>query len=158
MVAPVKACNFANIRLRHSCIFVKFLKLLGTYFDPLLDFLKIHKNTGEKIFAKYLPANGCFVKTNTINCDDNGNTMFPNTRAFACTRQPMKRNFTWSTKRSICVTARPFKNIEDDNLIAPTDTSFCKYRNHAKILIVFKRWCNCLILCEIIFQLEILRD
>ena len=58
------------------------------------NILKIHKNTGEKIFAKYLSADGCFVKTNIINCDDNDNAMFPNTRAFAFTRQPMKRNFT----------------------------------------------------------------
>ena len=58
------------------------------------NFLKVHKNTGEKIFAKYLSADGCFVKTNTINCDDNDNAMFPNTRAFAFTRHPMKRNFT----------------------------------------------------------------
>ena len=42
------------------------------------NFLKVHKNTGEKIFAKYLSADGCFVKTNTINCDDNDNAMFPN--------------------------------------------------------------------------------
>ena len=58
------------------------------------NFLKVYKNTGEKILAKYLSADGCFVKTNTINCDDNDNAMFPNTRAFAFTRQPMKRNFT----------------------------------------------------------------
>ena len=57
------------------------------------NFLKVHKNAGEKIFAKYLSADGCFVKTNAINCDDNGNAMFPNTRAFAFTRQPMERNF-----------------------------------------------------------------
>ena len=57
------------------------------------NFLKVHKNTGKKIFAKYLSADDCFVKTNTINCDDNDNAMFPNTRAFAFTRQPMKRNF-----------------------------------------------------------------
>ena len=82
MVAPLKACNFTNIRLRHGFIFVKFLKLFGTYFDALLDLSKVHENTGEKIFAKYLSAAGCFVKTNTINCDDNGNAMFPNTRAF----------------------------------------------------------------------------
>ena len=25
------------------------------------------------MFAKYLSADGCFVKTNTINCDDNNN-------------------------------------------------------------------------------------
>ena len=47
-----------------------------------------------RCLAKYLSADGCFVKTNTINCDDNDNAMFPNTRAFAFTRQPMKRNFT----------------------------------------------------------------
>ena len=29
------------------------------------------------MFAKYLSADGCFVKTNTINCDDNDNAMFP---------------------------------------------------------------------------------
>ena len=57
------------------------------------NFLKVDKNRGEKIFAKFLSADGCFVKTNTINCDDNDNAMFPNTRAFAFTRQPMKRNF-----------------------------------------------------------------
>ena len=57
------------------------------------NFLKGYKSTGEKMFAKYLSADGCFVKTNTINCDDNDNAMFPNTRVFAFTRQPMKRNF-----------------------------------------------------------------
>ena len=55
------------------------------------NFVKVNKDTGEKIFAKYLSADGCFVKTNTINCDDNNNAMFPNTRAFAFTRQ---RSFT----------------------------------------------------------------
>ena len=58
------------------------------------NFVKVNKNTGEKVFAKYLSADGCFVKTNTINCDDNDNAMFPNTRAFAFTRQSMKRDFT----------------------------------------------------------------
>ena len=48
------------------------------------------------MFAKYLSADGCFVKTNTINCDDNDDAtyLFPNTRAFTFTRQLMKRNFT----------------------------------------------------------------
>ena len=58
------------------------------------NFLKVHKNTVEKIFAKHLSADGCFVKSNTINCDDNDSAMFPNSRAFAFTRQPMKRDFT----------------------------------------------------------------
>ena len=43
------------------------------------NFLKVHKNTGEKIFNKYLSEDGCFVKTSTINCDDNDNAMFSNT-------------------------------------------------------------------------------
>ena len=65
---------------------MNFVKLFERYFDS-------HKNTGEKIFAKYLSTNGCFVITNAINCDDKDNAMFPNTRAFAFTRQSMKRNF-----------------------------------------------------------------
>ena len=31
--------------------------------DVVQEFTKVHKNTGEKIFAKYLSADGCFVKT-----------------------------------------------------------------------------------------------
>ena len=58
------------------------------------NFLKVYNSTGEKIFAKYLSTDGCFVKTNTINCDDNDTAMFPNTRVFAFTTQPMKGNFT----------------------------------------------------------------
>ena len=73
MVASVKACNFTNIRLRHGCMFVKSLKLFGTYFDALLEFSESSQKNGEKIFAEYLSADGCFVKTNAINCDDNDN-------------------------------------------------------------------------------------
>ena len=58
------------------------------------NFLKVRKNTGEKLFARYLSTDGCFVKTETINCNDNDNAMFPNTRTLAFTRQPMKRNYT----------------------------------------------------------------
>ena len=31
---------FTNIRLRHGCFFVNFLKLFGTHFDALLEFAK----------------------------------------------------------------------------------------------------------------------
>ena len=86
VVAPVKACNFTNIRLHHGCIFVNFLKLFETYFDALLEFSKSSQKYWRKKFAKYLSADGCFVKTNTINCDDNDNAMFPNTRTFVFTR------------------------------------------------------------------------
>ena len=64
--ATVKACNFTEIRLCHECFFVNFLKIFRTFFFFLMcckNFLKIHKNSGEKMFAKYLSADGCFVKT-----------------------------------------------------------------------------------------------
>ena len=36
------------------------------------NFLNVLKNTGEKMFAKYPSADGCFAKkSNTINCEDN---------------------------------------------------------------------------------------
>ena len=98
MVAPAKACNFSNIRLHHGCISVNFQKLFEKHFDALPEFSKssqkyLLNNTCEKIFAKYLSADACSVKTNNINCDDNDNAMFSNTRVLSFTRQPMKRNF-----------------------------------------------------------------
>ena len=33
--------------------------------------LKVYKNIGKKMLAKDLSADGCFVKTNTIDFDDN---------------------------------------------------------------------------------------
>ena len=141
VAAPVKACNFTNIRLCHGWIFVKFLKLFSECkLMCCQNFLKVHKNTSEKIFAKYLSANGCFVKPNTINCDDNNNTLFPNTRAFAFTRQPMKQNFTWSTRAIHLHSSLAFlcqlkfwyaKKLRINLRIAQTDTSFCKYWDHA---------------------------
>ena len=60
------------------------------------NFLKVHENTGEKMFAKYFSADSCFVKTRilltvmiTVIC-----YLFPNNGALAFTRQPMKQNFT----------------------------------------------------------------
>ena len=73
---------------------MKFLKLFGKYFDALLEFSKSSQKYWQKNIAKYLSTDGCFVKTNTINCDDNDTAMFPNTRVFAFTTQPMKGNFT----------------------------------------------------------------
>ena len=156
---------------------MNFLKIFGTFLFVCFfwfflmrrkNFVEVDKNTGEKMFAKYLSADGCFVKAIILltvmikTC-----YMVPDTMAFAFTRQPMKRNFTWSNRAIHLRSSTAFlsrlkfwfaKKLKMNLRIAPTDTSFCKYRDHAKILIVFKRWCNCLILCEIIFQLEILRD
>ena len=36
---------------------------------------------------------------------------------------------------------------EDECLYCPTEVSCWKSRDHAKIILAFKRWCNCLILC-----------
>ena len=75
------------------------------------NFLKAHENTDEKLFAKISLCRWFLRKNNnTTNCDDN-NDLFPDTRAFAFTRQPMKRNFTWSTgavTESLCAAAPPF--------------------------------------------------
>ena len=55
------------------------------------NFLKVVKNTGENMFAKYLSADGYFVKVLTVMITT---MLFPDTRAFAFTKQPMKQNFT----------------------------------------------------------------
>ena len=60
---------------------------MGTYFHALLEFSKSSQKYWQKIFAKYLSADGSFVKTKTIIYNDNNNAMFLNTRAFAFTRQ-----------------------------------------------------------------------
>ena len=71
VAAPVKACNFTRIRLRQGWFFVNVLKLFGTYFDALLEFSESSQKYWRKKFAKYLSADGCFLKANTINFDDN---------------------------------------------------------------------------------------
>ena len=172
------------------------------------------------MFAKYLSADSCFVKTNTINCDDNDDATYflilgrllllalrevskygvisglyflvfgMNTEIYGLNiriqsehRKIRTRNNSvfghfsrsvgssgneiWSTKAIHLRSSSVFlcrlmfwfaKKLKINLRIAPTNTIFWKYRDHAQILIVFKRRCNCLILCEIIFQLEILRD
>ena len=71
VAAPVKGCNVTNVRLRHGRLFVNVLKLFGTYFYALLEFSKSSQKYWRKQFTKYLTADGCFVKNNTINFDDN---------------------------------------------------------------------------------------
>ena len=90
----MKTCNFTKIRLYHGCFLCELSKSFRNVFLMCCKhFLKAHKNNSEKMFAKYLSADACFVKT-TIKND----YLLPDTRAFAFTRQPMKRNFTWSTR------------------------------------------------------------
>ena len=46
--------------------FVKVLKFLVRFLMRCNNFLKVHKNTGENFFAKYLSAYCCFVKTTIL--------------------------------------------------------------------------------------------
>ena len=111
VAAPVKkACNFTNnIRLQHGWFFVNFLKLFGTYFDALLEFAKSSQKYWRKKFAKYLSADGCFVKTDTINCDDNDDaTCFLILGRFTFTRQLINEISLEVLERFICVAARSF--------------------------------------------------
>ena len=66
VVAPVKACNFTNIRLHHGCIFVNFLKLFETYFDALLEFSKSSEKYWRKNICQISLYRWLFEKTNTI--------------------------------------------------------------------------------------------
>ena len=80
----------------------------------------------KKIFAKYLTADGCFVKTNTTNCDDNNNSMFPITRAFAFTRQPMNfllkhQSNPFAQQLGLCMSTNVLicEKIEDEPAYCP---------------------------------------
>ena len=62
LATSAKACNFTKIRFAGGCFFVDILKM-NVFLMQCKNFLKVHKNTGEKMFAKYLSADDCFVKT-----------------------------------------------------------------------------------------------
>ena len=67
LAASVKACNFTIIRLLQGCVFLlTFEKFSECFFDALQEVLKVHKNTGEKIFTKYLSADGCLQIIETL--------------------------------------------------------------------------------------------
>ena len=77
---------------------------------------------------------------NTINCDDN-DSIFSDTRAFAFTRQSMKRNFAWSTRAIHLLSSLAFlsrlkfwfaKILKMKLRIAPTETNFCKLSRPCK--------------------------
>ena len=134
--------------------FVNFLKIFGTFFFFIFNFilfyffwcvarnfLKVGKNTGEKMFAKYLSADGCFVKTIILTLMITTMLSVPDTRAFTVTRQPMKRNLTWSTRAIHLRSCKAFlfrlkfwfaKKIKINLLISPTDTSFGKLSRPCK--------------------------
>ena len=98
VAAPVKACNFTSIRLRHRWFFVNNPKRFWTYLDALLEFSKSSQKDWQK-FPKYLSADGCSVKTNTTNCDDNNDAdCFLILGHLPLLRQLMKQNFSRSTR------------------------------------------------------------
>ena len=139
-------------QLFHGELFIKFFSLKCSLNVLQMSRTLWHWGNTQRIFPEY--------------CVTDGN-LFPNVRAFTFTRQPIKWKFTWGTRvihlrsSSVFLCRLKFwfaKKLKMNLCIAPTDMSFCKYQNHAKTLIVFKRWCNWSILCESIFQWEILRD
>ena len=125
----MKACSFTKLRLHHGCFLCELSKSFRKVFLMCCkNFLKVHKNNSEKMFATYLSADACFVKT-TIKND----YLFPDTRAFAFTRQPMKRNFTWSTRAIHLPSCTAFlsrlkflfpKKLKMNQYIAPTRFEF----------------------------------
>ena len=88
---------------------VNVLKLFGTYFDALLDFSKRSQKYWPKKFAKYLSADSCFVKTNTINFDDNDDAT-----SFLVLGSLLLLDISWNEislevlDRFTCGAARPF--------------------------------------------------
>ena len=71
--------------------------------------LKVYENIGKKMLAKYLSADGCFVKTNIIDFDDNDDAI-----CFLMLGRLLSLGSPWNEislevlERSICVAARPF--------------------------------------------------
>ena len=59
MTASVKNCNL--MKIRRAALFL--CELSKNFWKVLLmlckNVLKVHKNTGDKVFAKYLSANVC---------------------------------------------------------------------------------------------------
>ena len=80
----------------------------------------------------------------------------------------MKRNFTWSIRAIHLRSSTAFLSIlkfwlvKKLKILPWQKRAFANYRDHAKIIVVFKRWCNTLRgkagkqQLEIIFQVEII--
>ena len=61
------------------------------------------------MFAKYLSADGCFVKTNTIDCDDNDNAIcFLILGRLLLLGSPWDKISFEALEQSICIAAKPF--------------------------------------------------
>ena len=71
------------------------------------NFLKVHKNTGEKMFTKYLSADGCFVKT-IIPLTVMMTTMLSVSLRLVLLGNPWNEISPKVLERSICVAAGPF--------------------------------------------------
>ena len=73
------------------------------------DFLQVHKNTGKNMFAKYISADDCFVKTMILNCDDNNDAIY-----FLILGRLLLRGSPWNEiwlevlELLICIATRPF--------------------------------------------------
>ena len=66
------------------------------------NFLKVHKNTGEKIFAKNFSADGCLITVMMTTM------LYSDTKTFAFTSCPWNEIWLEVLEWSIWVAARPF--------------------------------------------------
>ena len=60
------------------------------------------------MFAKYLSADGCLIKTNTINFDNDDDVCFVILGHLLLLDSPSNEISLEVLERSICITARPF--------------------------------------------------
>ena len=110
------------------------------------------KILAKKVFAKYLSADGCFVKTIILlTVIWRRYYLFPDTSAFAFTRKPMKRNFAWSPRAIHLRSNTAFlsrlkfwfaKKLKRTCVLPRQIRAFGNYWDYAKLLVVLKRWCK----------------
>ena len=140
--------------------FVNFLKISKELFlDALQEFSKSSQKYWRKNVCLISLCKWLFRKNNnTFNCDDNGDAI-----CFLIVGRMLLLGSPWNEislkvlERSICIAARPFYLDQSSNLqkkwrctyVLPRQKRvFANYWDHAKILVVFKRWCSFLILRE----------
>ena len=59
VAASVKAYNFTKIRLRQGVFCELSKNFRNVFLMRCKNFLKVHKNTGKNMFAKYLSVDDC---------------------------------------------------------------------------------------------------
>ena len=138
---------------------MNFLKISKARFlDALQEFSKSSQKYWRKNVCLITLCRWLFRKNNnTFNCDDNDVICFLILGRLLLLGSPWNKIWLKVLERSICVAVRPFcleqsfdlqKNWRWTYVLPWQKRVFANCRDHAKILVVFKRWFNYLILCE----------